>query len=117
VLDDNNYTAHAALIGRSIQTNPNLQKAFNPVPVAQDIHSSNGQNCFVYSGDCKNLNDNAAMSAACGSGYTVVGWDDAGCGKKNCVSRFALTKYSSLQFQRSNTPVIALREACLLSRQ
>ncbi|GKZ53812.1 hypothetical protein AnigIFM49718_008597 [Aspergillus niger] len=25
-----------------------------------------------------------AMANASGSGYTVVGWDDAGCGKKNC---------------------------------
>lgn len=31
------------------------------------------------------LNDKDAMANACGSGYTVVGWDDPGCGKKNCV--------------------------------
>ena len=27
------------------------------------------------------------MANACGSGFTTVGWDDAGCGKKKCVSK------------------------------
>lgn len=31
------------------------------------------------------LNDKDAMANAGRSGYTVVGWDDAGYGKKNCV--------------------------------
>lgn len=33
------------------------------------------------------LDDNAAMAEACGSGFTPVGWDDAGCGKSSCVSQ------------------------------
>lgn len=35
---------------------------------------------------CVDVNDNDAMAKACGSGFTPVGWDDAGCGKKSCVS-------------------------------
>lgn len=63
-----------------------LEKAVSsPESVIQDLAGSNGQNCFIYTGDCKNLNDNNAMQEACGSGFTVVGWDDAGCGKKTCV--------------------------------
>jgi chitinase len=58
----------------------------NPQAVIQDLAGSNGQNCFAYKGDCVNLNDNNAMAKACGAGNTAVGWDDAGCGKKNCVS-------------------------------
>ncbi|EAW15054.1 glycoside hydrolase family 18 protein [Aspergillus clavatus NRRL 1] len=87
-LDTDKYTAHGALTGKTIQSNPSLQavnKALsNPVAVVEDLAGSNGQKCFVYSGKCINLNDNKAMSDACGSGNTVVGWDDAGCGKKNC---------------------------------
>ncbi|GIJ91962.1 hypothetical protein Asppvi_010937 [Aspergillus pseudoviridinutans] len=87
-LDTDKYTAHGALLDKTIQSNPSLQavnKALsNPVAVVEDLAGSNGQKCFVYSGKCVNLNDNKAMSNACGSGYTVVGWDDAGCGKRNC---------------------------------
>ncbi len=32
------------------------------------------------------MNDNKAMQDACGSGFTPIGFDDAGCGKKKCVS-------------------------------
>ncbi|KAL5360254.1 hypothetical protein BJX96DRAFT_184439 [Aspergillus floccosus] len=87
-LDTDKYTAHGALSGKTIQSNPSLQavnKALsNPVAVVEDLAGSNGQKCFVYKGKCVNLNDNKAMSNACGSGNTVVGWDDAGCGKKSC---------------------------------
>ena len=89
-LDDDKYSAHAGLLGRSIQSTASLQnvdKALsNPQAVIQDIAGSNGQNCFAYQGDCVNLNDNNAMAKACGSGNTPVGWDDAGCGNGNCVS-------------------------------
>lgn len=89
-LDDDKYTAHAGLLGRSIQSTPSLQnidKALsNPQAVIQDLAGSNGQDCFTYKGDCVNLNDNNAMAKACGAGNTPVGWDDAGCGKKKCVS-------------------------------
>jgi len=57
----------------------------NPDDVIQNLAGDTGQNCFAYEGDCINLNDNNAMAAACGA-FTPVGWDDAGCGKKNCVS-------------------------------
>ncbi|GKZ21587.1 hypothetical protein AbraCBS73388_007488 [Aspergillus brasiliensis] len=87
-LDTDKYTAHGALTGKTIQSNPSLQavnKALsNPVAVVEDLAGSNGQNCFVYKGKCVNLNDNKAMSDACGPGNTVVGWDDDGCGKKSC---------------------------------
>jgi chitinase len=70
-------------------TNPTLKavdKALSdPKSVIQDLASFNGQKCFKYQGDCVNLNDNNAMAKACTSGYTVVGWDDAGCGKSSCV--------------------------------
>ncbi|RAH68797.1 glycoside hydrolase family 18 protein [Aspergillus aculeatinus CBS 121060] len=87
-LDDDKYTAHAGLTNKIIMTNPTLQsvdKALSkPQSVIQDLASFNGQNCFKYEGKCVNLNDNDAMTDACGSGYTVGGWDDAGCGKKSC---------------------------------
>lgn len=88
--DDDKYSAHAGLLGRSIQSTASLQavdKALsNPQAVIQDLAGSNGQNCFAYKGNCVNLNDNNAMAKACGAGNTPVGWDDAGCGKSNCVS-------------------------------
>lgn len=58
----------------------------SPESVITDLAAFNGQRCFKYSGSCVDLDDNQAMSKACGSGYTVVGWDDAGCGKTSCVS-------------------------------
>ena len=71
----------------STATLQGVEKALsNPVAVVQDLAGSNGQNCFKYTGSCVNLNDNNAMAKACGSGFTVVGWDDNGCGNKNCVS-------------------------------
>ncbi|KAJ5356450.1 hypothetical protein N7517_011059 [Penicillium concentricum] len=73
---------------QKIKTNRDLQaidKALsNPVAVVQDLAGSNGQKCFVHKGDCVHLNDNGAMSKACGKGYTPVGWDDAGCGTSSC---------------------------------
>lgn len=58
----------------------------SPESVITDLAAFNGQRCFKYSGSCVDLDDSQAMDKACGSGYTVVGWDDAGCGKKSCVS-------------------------------
>lgn len=88
--DDDKYSAHSGLVGRTIESTATIQlvdKALsNPQAVIQDLSGSNGQDCFAYKGKCVNLNDNTAMQNACGSGFTVVGWDDAGCGKKNCVS-------------------------------
>ncbi|OGM50923.1 hypothetical protein ABOM_000717 [Aspergillus bombycis] len=87
-LDDDQYSAHAGLLGREIISTSTLQSinkaASNPKSVIEDLAAFNGQKCFRYSGKCVNLNDDQAMTNACGSGYTVVGWDDAGCGKKNC---------------------------------
>ena len=81
-LDDDKYTAHTGLLGRSVQSTPDIQavdKALSaPQSVIQDLAGSNGQNCFAYKGKCVNLNDNNAMQAACGTGFTVVGYDDAG---------------------------------------
>ncbi|KAL4900084.1 hypothetical protein BDW74DRAFT_171029 [Aspergillus multicolor] len=86
--DTDKYDAHAALIQRDVTTNPTLQsmnKALsNPKAVVDDIAAFNGQKCFKYDGDCVDLDDNSAMADACGSGFTVVGWDDAGCGKSSC---------------------------------
>lgn len=91
--DDDKYSAHAALMGRSIKSTSSLPAlqlkdlaGSNPVSVAQSAAAFNGQTCKKYDGKCVDLDDNAAMSAACGDGMTVVGWDDAGCGKKNHVS-------------------------------
>lgn len=88
-LDDDKYSAHGGLLGRNIQSTALLQdinKALsNPQVVIEDLAGSNGQNCFAYDGRCVDLNDNNAMAKACGAGYTPVGWDDAGCGKKSCV--------------------------------
>lgn len=88
--DDDKYSAHAGLLGRNIQSTQTLQKIdkalSNPQSVIQDLAGSNGQNCFAYQGKCVDLNDNKAMAEACGSGNTPVGFDDAGCGKKKCVS-------------------------------
>ncbi|KAI7205542.1 hypothetical protein KC324_g233 [Hortaea werneckii] len=87
-LDDEKYTAHSELTGRSVISNAQLQavdKAISsPQSVIQDVAGDNGQNCFAYDGKCVNLNDKNAMANACGSGFTAVGWDDAGCGTKKC---------------------------------
>lgn len=106
--DDDKYTAHSALLGRTITSTSTLQtedKALsNPQSVIQDLAGFNGQNCFAYTGKCVNLNDNNAMQAACGAGNTVVGWDDAGCGTKSCVSPDKGSRYikaSSPAHQRS----------------
>ncbi|KAI7261488.1 glycoside hydrolase family 18 protein, partial [Hortaea werneckii] len=89
-LDDDQYSAHAALIGREVRSSAQLQlvdKALSaPQSVIQNLAGSNGQDCFKHTGKCVDLDDDDAMAAACGSGYTVVGWDDAGCGTKKCVT-------------------------------
>ena len=81
------------MLGRTVSSNTNLQtvdKALSdPQAVIQNLAGDTGQNCFAYKGDCINLNDNNAIAAACGAHFTAVGWDDAGCGKKNCVSLHA----------------------------
>ncbi|KAL6229061.1 hypothetical protein BDW75DRAFT_246074 [Aspergillus navahoensis] len=86
--NDDQYSAHSGLTGKTITSNPTLKaidKALsNPKSVVEDLSSFNGQKCFKYEGHCVKLDDNDAMADACGSGYTVVGWDDAGCGKKSC---------------------------------
>lgn len=51
--------------------------------MTESIKGQTGEGCKKYDGDCKDLNNNKALADACGAGYTVVGWDDAGCGKKN----------------------------------
>ena len=93
-VDDKNNTAHAGLLGEKIFSNSLLKdvdKAIsNPQAVIQGLSGSNGQNCFAYNGDCVGLNDNTTIAKACGSGHTEVGWDDAGCGRKKCVSRCTL---------------------------
>ncbi|KAL4935574.1 hypothetical protein BDV06DRAFT_217331 [Aspergillus oleicola] len=87
-LDDDKYSAHTGLLGRNILSTSTLQdinKAVSdPKSVITDLAAFNGQRCFRYMSSCVNPNDGAAMAKACGSGYTVVGWDDAGCGKKSC---------------------------------
>ncbi|KAL4943096.1 hypothetical protein BDV06DRAFT_211304 [Aspergillus oleicola] len=86
--DTDKYDAHAALVQREITTNPTLQsmdKALsNPKAVIDDIAAFDGQKCFKYDGDCVDLDDNSALADVCGSGFTVVGWDDAGCGTSSC---------------------------------
>ena len=88
-LDDDKYTAHTALLGRSIRSASTLQledKAlFAPRAVISSIAGNNGQNCFAYKGKCLQIDDTNSLQNACGSGFTVVGWDDAGCGSKKCV--------------------------------
>ena len=53
--DDDKYSAHAALLGRDIQSTSTLKdvnKALsNPQTVIQDLAGSNGQNCFAYKGE------------------------------------------------------------------
>lgn len=93
IADDDKYTAHSGLVGRTLYSNKVLQTTKKtlsaPQAVIQDVAGSNGQNCFAYTGKCVALDDYTAMATACGGGFTVVGWDDAGCGKKSCVSPFA----------------------------
>ena len=80
-----------------------------PQAVIQNLAGSNGQDCFQYTGKCVDLNDNDAMAAACGSGYTVIGWDDAGCGKKKCVSGWnEPQRYPSLSHASANVYVFSI---------
>ncbi|KAI5861929.1 hypothetical protein GGS23DRAFT_605878 [Durotheca rogersii] len=87
-LDDDKYTAHAELLNREVRSTALLRDIdnalSNPQALVRDLAGTNGQDCFRHDGKCVNLNDNDAMADACGSGYTPVGWDDAGCGKKSC---------------------------------
>jgi chitinase len=88
-LDDDNYTAHSALLGRKINPTNSLQSTTNLLQKAQQqsltesVKGQTGEGCKTYQGSCKDLNDPKALADACGTGMTVVGWDDAGCGKKN----------------------------------
>lgn len=88
--DTDKYAAHTDLLNREVIPTSTLQlenKAVaNPGTTVQDLSAFTGQKCFKYTGKCLKIDDTDAMSKACGSGYTVVGWDDAGCGKSNCVS-------------------------------
>lgn len=88
--DDDKYSAHTGLLGRDIISTHTLQAENKAVSNAKstviDLSAFTGQKCFKYTKKCIKLDDTKAMSNACGDGYTVVGWDDAGCGKSNCVS-------------------------------
>lgn len=89
-LDTDKYAAHTDLLGRDVISTSTLQlenkaKA-NPGTTVEDLSAFTGQKCFKYTGKCLKIDDTDAMSDACGTGYTVVGWDDTGCGKSNCVS-------------------------------
>jgi chitinase len=88
-LDDNDYSAHSALLQRKIEpTNalqeiPDLVRESQTLALTMSVKGETGELCFKYSGKCKDLDDPEALASACGPGNTVVGWDDAGCGKKN----------------------------------
>ncbi|RMY35478.1 hypothetical protein D0865_13898 [Hortaea werneckii] len=62
---------------------PELVRRSQILSLTESVKGRTGEHCFKYKGKCKNLNDNEALADACGSGNTVVGWDDAGCGRKN----------------------------------
>lgn len=55
----------------------------SPQAIVQDLASKNGQYCEIFT-ECVDLNNPQASS--CGRGYTQIGFDDAGCGSKSCVS-------------------------------
>ncbi|KAG9527076.1 hypothetical protein KCV07_g513, partial [Aureobasidium melanogenum] len=88
-LDNDKYSAHAALLGRTINPTSSLQDIDDLKQQAQhlsltaSIKGQTGEQCYKHTGRCMNLNDEQAMSDACGAGFTVVGWADEGCGKKN----------------------------------
>lgn len=86
---DDKYSTHAGLMNKTIISNPTLQgidkTLSKPKSVIQDLTSFNSQSCVKYEGKCVKLNDKDIIANACGSGYTVVDWNDAGCSKKNCV--------------------------------
>jgi chitinase len=86
ISDDDKYTAHSALLGRTVQSNSQFQLGdktiVSPQLVVNAIAESKGQDCKVYDGGCVNLNDNAAMSEACGSGFTLVGGTSQGAARR-----------------------------------
>ncbi len=55
----------------------------SPQAIVQDLASENGQDCFIFK-ECVYLNNPQASS--CGRGYTMIGFDDAGCRSGSCVS-------------------------------
>ena len=117
-LDDDKFSAHTALLGREIKSTKTLQTVdkakSNPQAVISSLASDNGQSCFAYKGKCKNLDKPEELQDACGAGYTVVGWDDASCGKKNHVSSNLdeATVEHYIEFC-----LLALRKADLLSNE
>lgn len=88
-LDGDRHSAHAALLGRTINPTSSLQDIDDLNQQAQhlsltaSIKGQTGEQCYKHTGRCMNLNDEQAMSDACGAGFTVVGWADEGCDKKN----------------------------------
>jgi chitinase len=88
-LDDDKYSAHSALLGRTISSTSSLQdttdllRKTDQLSLTASVKGQTGEGCKKYDGDCKDLDNNKALADACGAGFTVVGWDDAGCGKKN----------------------------------
>ncbi|MCJ1245495.1 hypothetical protein MMC30_002699 [Trapelia coarctata] len=82
-LDDSKYSAHAGLLGRPILSTPSLssKQLSSPQAIIQKFAGENGQQCKMFK-ECVNLDN--PQAADCGKGFTMVGWDDAGCGKKNC---------------------------------
>ena len=117
-LDDDKYSAHTALLGRNIISTNTLQtedKALsNPQAVISSLASDNGQNCFAYKKECVHIDDTNAMQDACGAGNTVVGWDDAGCGSKKCVS----SKLDKAMVEHCiKICLLALRKTDLLSNE
>lgn len=84
-LDDDQYSAHSALLGRTVKPNNQVKALADSqgFGLTESIKASTGEDCYTYDGKCQDLNDPKALAAACGDGKVVVGWDDAGCGKKN----------------------------------
>ena len=83
--DDDLYNQHAALVGRSIKQTQEIRSPVRSDPQKQppSLKAELGEGCYRFP-DCVELDNTQA--ASCAAGYTKVGWDDAGCGTKKCVS-------------------------------
>ena len=78
-LDDDKYSAHSGLLGKSLGHVDLSKKAFqtDAGSIAQNLIGQNGQDCQILK-DCTDPNN--PQASRCPSGQTKVGWERGNCG-------------------------------------
>lgn len=88
LLDDDKFSAHSGLLGRSIKHSDVTVKAFqsDAGAIAQNLIGQNGQDCTIAT-DCTDQDN--PQASGCGRGQKKVGWERGKCGVrvlvKSCI--------------------------------